>query len=71
MSERWNYQIKIGLFWGLFMSLFNVLFELQEKSLSVQFSTPNFYLKAIVFILVGIFFLGYVNWKAKVKRESI
>lgn len=53
------------------MSLFNVLFELQEKSLSVQFSTPNFYLKAIVFILVGIFFLGYVNWKAKVKRESI
>ena len=71
MGERWKYQIKIGLFWGLFMSLFNVLFELQEKSLGIQFSTPNFYLRAIVFILVGIFFLGYINWKAKVKREAI
>jgi hypothetical protein len=70
MSERWKYQIKTGLFWGIFMSVFNVLFDLQEKSISTQLSTANFYLRAVVFILVGIFLLGYINWKAKVKRET-
>lgn len=70
MSERWKYQFKTGTFWGVFMSVFNVLFELQEKPLNVQLSSPAFYFRALVFILVGIFVLGYFNWKAKVKREN-
>lgn len=70
MSERWKYQVKTGGLWGVFMIVFNVLFEIQEKPLNVQVSSPGFYLRALVFILVGIFVLGYVNWKAKVKRES-
>lgn len=70
MSERWKYQIKTGAFWGIFMSVFNVLFEIQEKPLTVQLSSPVFYFRAVVFILVGIFLLGYVNWKQKVKQQN-
>ncbi len=70
MSERWKYQFKTGTFWGVFMTLFNVLFELQEKPLATQLSHPGIYVKAIIFILLGIFVLGYFNWKAKVKRQS-
>ena len=70
MSERWKYQIKTGAFWGIFMSVFNVLFEIQEKPLAVQLSSPVFYLRAVVFLLVGIFLLGYVNWKQKAKQNS-
>ena len=64
MCERWKYQIKIGLFWGVFMSVFNMLFEIQEHSIMEQISKPNFYFRAIIFILVGIFGLGYFNWKS-------
>jgi predicted transporter len=70
MSERWKYQIKTGAFWGIFMSVFNVLFEIQEKPLAVQLSSQVFYLRAVVFLLVGIFLLGYVNWKQKVKQQN-
>lgn len=70
MSERWKYQIKIGLFWGIFMTLFNLLFELQEKSINTQLASTSFYLRAVVFTLVGIFFLGYINWKGKVKNSQ-
>lgn len=68
MSERWKYQLKVGLFWGLFMALFNLFFE--EKPIKVQIVSPDFYLRAVVFILAGIFILGYINWKAKVKAGN-
>jgi hypothetical protein len=70
MSERWKYQLKTGAIWGLFMSIFNLLFELQEKPFVVQISSPVFYLRSVVFILVGIFVLGYFNWKQKVKQQN-
>ena len=70
MNERWKYQIKIGLFWGVFMTFFNVLFEIKEISLSQQFSSNIFYLRLVVYTLVGVFVLGYINWKSKLKRES-
>ncbi|RKS01010.1 MULTISPECIES: hypothetical protein [unclassified Flavobacterium] len=70
MSERWKYQVKTGAFWGLFMTVFNVLFEIKEKPLNIQLSSPGFYLRALVFILVGIFVLGYVNWKQKAKQQN-
>jgi hypothetical protein len=70
MSERWKYQLKTGGFWGIFMSVFNLLFEMQEKPISIQLTSVGFYVRALIFILVGIFILGYFNWKAKVKRET-
>lgn len=70
MNERWKYQLKTGGFWGIFMTIFNVLFEINEKSINEQFTSKNFYLRLVVYTLVGVFLLGYVNWKAKEKREN-
>jgi hypothetical protein len=64
MNERWKYQIKIGLFWGVFMTLFNILFELQEHPIMEQITKPSFYFRAISMIIVGVFVLGYFNWKS-------
>ena len=68
MSERWKYQLKTGGIWGVFMVIFTTLFELKEKPLAEQLSSPNFYLRSILYIGIGIFILGYFNWKAKNKR---
>lgn len=70
MSERWKYQFKVGIFWGLFMTLFNLVFEMQEKPVMMQITSPSFYLRMLVFTLTGIFLLGYINWKAKAKKAS-
>lgn len=68
MSERWKFQTKVGLFWGLFMTFFNLFFE--EKPIQAQVASADFYLRAAVFILAGIFILGYINWKARVKTST-
>jgi hypothetical protein len=70
MSERWKYQFKVGLIWGFLMAVFNLLFELQEKPISVQLSSPAFYLKVLIYTLTGIFLLGYINWRQKVKQQK-
>lgn len=69
MSERWKYQIKMGSIWGLFMTVFNVLFDIKDISLAAQVAAPAFYLKAVAYILVGIFVLGYYTWKSKQKQN--
>lgn len=71
MSERWKYQLKMGGFWGVFMVVFMTLFELKEKTVSQQLSDNNFYIRAVSYIVIGIFVLGYFSWKEKVKREKI
>ncbi|MES2576104.1 MAG: hypothetical protein V4589_00755 [Bacteroidota bacterium] len=70
MSERWKYQIKTGGIWGLFMTIFNVLFDIKEIPFSEQVATPNFYIRAAAYILVGIFVLGYFTWKSRVKQQA-
>jgi hypothetical protein len=70
MSERWKYQLKSGGIWGVFMIVFMTLFEIKEKPFAEQISSYNFYFRAVVYLVIGIFVLGYFNWKAKVKRES-
>ncbi|MFV8357877.1 hypothetical protein ACNQGB_17040 [Flavobacterium sp. XS1P32] len=70
MSERWKYQIKMGGIWGVFMTVFNVLFNIKEIPFSVQVATLNFYIRAAAFILIGIFVLGYFTWKSKVKQQA-
>nr|WP_309757303.1 hypothetical protein [Flavobacterium sp.] len=69
MSERWKYQIKMGGIWGVFMTVFNVLFNIKEIPFSVQVATLNFYIRAATFILIGIFVLGYFTWKSKQKQN--
>lgn len=69
MSERWKYQIKMGSIWGLFMTVFNVLFDIKDIPLAAQVAAPAFYLKALAYILVGIFVLGYYTWKSKQKQN--
>jgi hypothetical protein len=68
MSERWKYQIKMGGIWGVFMTVFNVLFDIKETPFSAQVAAPTFLFKAIAYILVGIFVLGYFTWKSKQKN---
>jgi len=70
MSERWKYQLKMGGFWGVFMTIFMTLFEIKEKPLMEQITSYNFYLRAVIYISVGIFVLGYYNWKQKEKNQS-
>jgi hypothetical protein len=70
MSERWKYQIKMGGFWGVFMVIFMTLFQLKEKTIAEQLSDTNFYIRAVGYIVIGIFVLGYFNWKEKIKREN-
>ncbi|MEC4004285.1 hypothetical protein OX283_006430 [Flavobacterium sp. SUN052] len=70
MSERWKYQLKIGGFWGIFMTALNVLVEIKEKSLYEQLTSSTFYLRLVVYTLVGVLVLGYFNWKSKEKTEN-
>lgn len=68
MSERWKYQLKTGGFWGIFMTVFMALFEMKEHPLTEQLVSGQFYFRMVTFLIVGIFLLGYINWRAKVKR---
>jgi hypothetical protein len=68
MNERWQYQLKTGGIWGVFMVVFTTLFDLKEQPLTEQFSNSNFYLRSVIYIGIGIFVLGYFNWKAKIKE---
>jgi hypothetical protein len=52
----------MGGIWGVFMTVFNVLFDI--KGLHFQRKLPLLLFKAIAYILVGIFVLGYFTWKS-------
>jgi hypothetical protein len=68
MSERWKYQIKTGAPWGVFMIAITTFFGLKENPFMSQIADPNFYFRAVGFILFGIFALGYSSWKTKNKK---
>ena len=70
MSERWQYQIKTGGIWGIFMIVFNVLFNIKEIPFAEQIATSHFYFRAAAYIGVGIFILGYFTWKSKMKQQN-
>ncbi|MEO0045284.1 MAG: hypothetical protein RL705_475 [Bacteroidota bacterium] len=70
MSERWKYQLKSGGLWGVFMIVFMTLFDIKEKPFTEQIHSNSFYFRVFVYLVVGIFVLGYFNWKAKIKREN-
>ncbi len=70
MNERWKYQIKTGGIWGVFMSVFIILFDIKTISIAEQLSTPSFYIRAVGYIVLGIFVLGYFTWKSKTKKQN-
>ncbi len=70
MSERWKYQIRIGLFWGLFMSLGMTVFDCFNTSFEEAIVSKYIFLRVLIFVLTGIFWIGYDSWKKKIKREN-
>ncbi len=70
MTERWKYQIKSGGIWGLSMSAFIVLFKMKEQPIAEQLQHQEFWGKTIIYLIIGIFGLGYFNWKQKVKKDN-
>jgi energy-coupling factor transporter transmembrane protein EcfT len=69
MSERWKYQVKHGLFYGILMAVLTALWKLTDNTFKEAFLTWNFLLRVVIFVLVGIFLVGYFNWKEKQKSK--
>ncbi len=63
MSERWKYQIKSGLPFGLLLPIVLGLLDWYGTSFSEAFLTLKFLNSLLVFLLGGIFVIGYYNWK--------
>jgi hypothetical protein len=61
----------MGGIWGVFMTVFNVLFDIKGNSISAQVASYFFLFKAIAYILVGIFVLGYFTWKSNKTKPII
>jgi len=70
MSERWKYQLKVGLPWGIFMSVVMAFFGVTDKPFIEQIQTGFFYFQMACFLIVGVFVLGYSSWKSKLRREG-
>ena len=65
MSERWKYQIKTGGIWGMILSLCLCVFDLFEMTFEDAFLSKKNLLRTLYLVLVGIFIVGYLNWKKK------
>ena len=70
MSERWKYQFKTGVFWGLFMIGFSTWYLSETKPLAIQLADYGYYFRAVGYIVFGVFVLGYSSWTAKKRREG-
>jgi hypothetical protein len=69
MSERWKYQVRSSLIFILLMPLFTTLMDWMDTSFAEAFFSFKFLVRVLVFALVGIFGIGYFNWKEKLKLE--
>jgi hypothetical protein len=70
MNKRWKYQIMTGGFWAIFMIVLSTFF-VENTPFQEQMKTQLFWIKFFSYFAFGIFVLGYVSWKAKLKREGI
>ncbi len=68
MSERWKYQIKKGLIFGLIWSVLSLLFKLRVSTISEQITSVELYYHIIVGFIIGCFIIGYFDWKVKNKK---
>ncbi len=72
MSERWKYQIKTGLPFGIMMPVVMISFDWfgSSESFTETFLSKKFLVYLIVFLLVGVFLIGYSNWREKRKNNE-
>ncbi len=70
MSERWKYQIKSGGFYALFMTLCLTLWDGYCTTFDEAFFSKKFIIRLVMFLLAGVFIIGYFNWKAKIKSKA-
>lgn len=61
---------KIGRFFWNYNGNCFLSFELAEKSFTDVFFSYEFLARLSIFLILGIFVLGYFNWKEKVKKQS-
>ena len=71
MNERWKYQIKKGLPFGIIMPIVITSIDWYGTSdtFTQAFVSKKFLVELIVFLLVGIFAIGYSSWREKAKNE--
>ncbi len=70
MSERWKFQLKTGLIWGLITTFIISAIDTFEMSLEGAFLSRKSLLRIFFMVLTGIFIVGYFSWKKKIKNES-
>jgi cytochrome c biogenesis factor len=69
MNERWKYQIRTGLPFGIMMPVVMTAMDWYGTSFGEAFFSMKFLVKLIIFVLGGIFVIGYFNWREKQKNE--
>lgn len=52
MSERWKYQVKTGVFWGLFMIGFSTWYLSGTTPLATQLADNGYYFRAVGYIVL-------------------
>ena len=70
MNERWRYQIKTGSRFGILMALIFGFWESYTSSFEEAFLSLKFILKLVIFIVIGIFLIGYESWLNKLKKDK-
>jgi hypothetical protein len=70
MSERWKYQLRAGLPFGIIMPIVLTSFEWFGTSFTQAFISIKFLSYLGIFLFVGIFLMGYSSWREKKKNEE-
>jgi membrane-anchored glycerophosphoryl diester phosphodiesterase (GDPDase) len=70
MSERWKFQLKSGLIWGLIMSFLMYAVDTIDMSFRDAFLTRKNLFRILFFVITGIFLVGYFSWKKKIKSKN-
>jgi len=70
MNERWKYQIKTGLPFGIIMPVVLTSLDWYGTSFKEAFLTQKFLISLIVFLFGGVFVIGYFNWKEYKKGQE-
>lgn len=67
MSPRWKFQIRNGLPFGIFMAIFMTGFDAALENSIQPFLTRTFLFKLLVWMILGVFVVGYFNWRERKK----
>lgn len=70
MNFCWKTAIRFGILWGVLMTVFSLMFDLQERTFDEITSSKYFWIKSVGYILVGIFPIGYFSYSGKEKSNN-